>query len=60
MNSSPCKNCQIRTLGCHAVCSDYLEWKQKKENELNKRKQELETVDTVVRSILRKNKYVSH
>ena len=60
MNSPPCKNCQKRTLGCHAVCSDYSEWKQKKENELSKRKQELETVDTVVRGMLRKHKHVSH
>ena len=59
MNSPPCKDCQKRTLGCHATCLEYLIWKKKKENELNKKKQELDIVDTTVRSILRKRKHLS-
>lgn len=33
MTKSPCYNCNKRSVGCHATCSDYLEWKEIHENE---------------------------
>lgn len=26
MSIAPCKNCTLRYIGCHANCSEYLEW----------------------------------
>lgn len=26
MSIAPCKNCTLRYVGCHANCSEYLEW----------------------------------
>lgn len=26
MTIAPCKNCTLRYVGCHANCSEYLEW----------------------------------
>lgn len=25
---SPCKNCNKRSLGCHATCNDYIKWSE--------------------------------
>lgn len=37
MNKTPCKDCLKRHIGCHAICSDYLDfWRA---NEERKRKQ---------------------
>lgn len=27
-NKGPCKGCEIRHVGCHAICKDYIEWKE--------------------------------
>lgn len=27
MKTSPCKECSKRTLGCHATCEDYLQFR---------------------------------
>lgn len=26
MSIAPCKNCTLRYVGCHANCTEYLEW----------------------------------
>ena len=26
--TSPCKHCADRTLGCHGICKDYVEWQE--------------------------------
>lgn len=36
MIKPPCKNCQDRTIGCHATCENYISYKKKLE-ERNKR-----------------------
>lgn len=27
MSKSPCLDCEFRQIGCHAICSCYIEWK---------------------------------
>lgn len=31
--SVPCKDCEKRVVGCHAVCKEYKEWRKKKDKE---------------------------
>lgn len=39
MNKSPCKNCQLRYLGCHEKCTSYRSYKEEiaKEKKFNNR-----------------------
>lgn len=30
---SPCKNCVMRTIGCHSWCLEYMDYAEKKEKE---------------------------
>lgn len=39
---NPCRNCEQRTLGCHANCPDYDGWKAAVEKAREIRKRELE------------------
>lgn len=35
----PCKNCDMRVIGCHSTCSDYIDYKNKLDaiNEVKRR-----------------------
>ena len=32
----PCKDCEVREIGCHSRCSGYIKWKKEME-EMNKK-----------------------
>lgn len=33
MKKAPCFNCVDRGLGCHAICQNYIEWTEQREEE---------------------------
>ncbi len=43
MKKAPCKDCERRTVGCHADCADYIAWRKRAEEmkEIEKREKDL-------------------
>ena len=37
MNDAPCKGCEERTLGCHAKCEEYIEYRKRLDEILEER-----------------------
>lgn len=47
---SPCKGCEIRAEGCHAICMRYAAYREELEDKRQHRKQELARVGITVPS----------
>ena len=52
-NNTPCKDCEIRHMGCHSSCEEYKHWKYEWDriNEIsrNKRRIEFALTDSKIR-----------
>ena len=53
MNENPCKDCEVRFVGCHSYCDDYKEWKRVFDHEKKQRKKEQEAEGMYIESIHR-------
>lgn len=57
---SPCKDCNIRTEGCHAICMCYAAYREELEEKREKRRAELiksyVTIDGAKREMRKKDK----
>ena len=42
-NSSPCKECKKRQVGCHSTCQDYIQWIDENHQKAKEEKLEKET-----------------
>ena len=58
----PCKNCDasVKFLGCHSVCPDYIEYKEKSQiikAQIHKKKSETRDYDVHRKEMFQKHKY---
>lgn len=53
MKISPCKDCGKRVIGCHAKFQDYIGWKAEQQEDMKRRKETLDDMDTTIRELER-------
>ena len=53
MKVSPCKDCGKRYVGCHGKCPDYIGWKAEQQEDMKRRKESLDDMDTTIRELER-------
>lgn len=51
MEKAPCKNCKERKVGCHSICSKYIEWKKEFEK-LKAEEKEARSLDWYSKSLM--------
>ena len=52
----PCKDCFRRKLLCHGSCQPYQEWKAKLAATAERREAEMDVIDYIVNSVIKRGK----
>ena len=54
--SAPCKNCPDREIGCHSKCNKYLEFRKKRDEELDRKRREDDVAYAIAAGMYRMSK----